>query len=31
MDFAATVDLKNPELIDWENYPITSGLFYESK
>lgn len=31
MDFAATVDLKNPENIDWGNYPIRSGLFYETR
>lgn len=30
MDFSATTDLKNPENIDWENYPIQSGLFYET-
>ncbi len=31
MDFAATVDLKNPSTIDWENYPIKSGRFYETR
>lgn len=31
MDFAATVDLKNPELIDWEKYPIRNGVFYETR
>jgi hypothetical protein len=31
MDFAATVDLKNPQTIDWENYPIKSGRFYETR
>ena len=31
MDFASTIDLKNPENIDWENYPITSGKFFESR
>ena len=31
MDFAATVDMKNPSTIDWRNYPITSGKFYESR
>jgi hypothetical protein len=31
MDFAATVDLKNPDNIDWENYPIQSGLFYGTR
>lgn len=31
MDFAATVDLKNPDNINWENYPIQSGVFYESR
>ena len=31
MDFAATVDMKNPSTIDWKNYPITSGKFYESR
>ena len=30
MDFAATVDLKNPDNIDWESYPIQSGKFYET-
>jgi A/G-specific adenine glycosylase len=31
MDFAALVDLKNPEYIDWENYPIRNGKFYETR
>ena len=31
MDFAATVDLKNPSSIDWENYPIRSGRFYDTR
>ena len=31
MDFAATVDMKNPSTIDWKNYAITSGKFYESR
>jgi adenine-specific DNA glycosylase len=31
MDFAATIDLKNPSNIDWETYPIKSGKFYETK
>ncbi|MFZ2255934.1 MAG: hypothetical protein WAW59_02080 [Patescibacteria group bacterium] len=31
MDFAATVDIKNPDNIDWENYPIQSGVFYETR
>ena len=31
MDFAATVDMKNPSNIDWENYPIRSGIFYETR
>jgi adenine-specific DNA glycosylase len=31
MDFAATIDLKNPSNIDWESYPIRSGKFYETK
>lgn len=31
MDFAATVDLKNYENIEWENYPIKEGLFYETR
>ena len=31
MDFAATVDLKNPSMIDWETYPIRSGRFYETR
>lgn len=29
MDFAALFDLKNAEKIDWQNYPIQSGVFYE--
>ncbi len=31
MDFAATVDMKNPDVIDWMSYPIKTGLFYETK
>ena len=31
MDFAATVDLKNPSMIDWETYPIRSGRFYKTR
>jgi len=31
MDFAALVDLKNANQIDWEAYPITSGRWYESR
>ncbi len=31
MDFAALVDLKNPANIDWSNYPIRSGRFYETR
>lgn len=31
MDFAATVDLKNPSNIDWENYPIKNGKWYETR
>lgn len=31
MDFAATIDLKNPDTIDWTNYPIQSGEFYATR
>ena len=31
MDFAASVDLKDPRNIDWEIYPIQSGRFYETR
>lgn len=31
MDFSATQDLKNPEQIDWEKYPVKEGLFYETR
>jgi A/G-specific adenine glycosylase len=31
MDFAATVDLKNPNHIDWEVYPLKSGRWYETQ
>lgn len=31
MDFAATVDLKNPNTIDWINYPIQSGVWYDTR
>lgn len=30
MDFSAMIDLKNPNQIDWENYPIREGVFYET-
>lgn len=30
MDFAATVDMKNTDAVDWSNYPIQSGKFYET-
>ncbi len=30
MDFASIVDLKNPALIDWDHYPLQSGLWYET-
>ncbi len=31
MDFAATLDRKNPDNIDWGSYPIQSGIFYETR
>lgn len=31
MDFAAMVDLKNPTNINWSDYPIQSGKFYETR
>ncbi len=31
MDFASMVDLKNPENIDWEKYPIRSGIWYTTR
>lgn len=31
MDFAAMIDLKNPNTIDWTHYPIKSGQFYETR
>ncbi len=31
MDFASIIDLKNPENIDWENYPIQSGVWYTTR
>lgn len=31
MDFASLVDIKNTENIDWESYPIKSGVFYVSR
>ena len=31
MDFAATVDLKNPENINWDDYPIHSGVWYDTR
>jgi adenine-specific DNA glycosylase len=31
MDFASIVDLKNPLAIDWDNYPIKSGKWYETR
>jgi A/G-specific adenine glycosylase len=31
MDFSRCIDNKNPENIDWESYPIKSGLFYETR
>jgi A/G-specific adenine glycosylase len=31
MDFASMIDLKNPSQIDWENYPIRSGVWYETR
>ena len=31
MDFASTIDVKNPSNIGWSNYPIQSGIFYETR
>ncbi len=31
MDFASMIDLKNSDMIDWINYPIVSGRFYETR
>jgi hypothetical protein len=31
MDFASTIDLKNPTSIDWDHHPIPYGLFYETR
>lgn len=31
MDFSRLIDDKNHENIDWESYPIKSGLFYETR
>ena len=31
MDFASMIDLKNPENIDWEKYPIQSGVWYTTR
>lgn len=31
MDFSSGIDLKNPQNIDWENYPIQSGVFYSTQ
>lgn len=31
MDFSSGVDLKNPNNIDWENYPIRCGVFYNTR
>lgn len=31
MDFARIYDLKNPENIDWEKYPLQSGKFFETR
>jgi HhH-GPD superfamily base excision DNA repair protein len=31
MDFAALIDLKSANLIDWDIYPIQSGRFYETR
>ena len=31
MDFASTIDLKNPTSIDWDHHPIPHGLFYETR
>lgn len=31
MDFGACVDLKNPDHINWENYPLKNGRFYKTR
>lgn len=31
MDFSSLIDLKNPNQIDWENYPIRSWIWYETR
>jgi A/G-specific adenine glycosylase len=31
MDFASIVDRKSLQSIDWENYPIRSGVFYDTR
>lgn len=31
MDFASLIDLKNPNQILWETYPIHDGLFYNTR
>ncbi len=31
MDFARIIDDKNPNNIDWENYPLQCGKFYETR
>lgn len=31
MDFSRLIDLKNPENIDWEKYPIQSWYFYQTR
>lgn len=31
MDFSRILDLKNPEHIDWESYPLKSWKFYETR
>lgn len=31
MDFASLIDLKTRDLIDWDNYPIQSGKWYDTR
>lgn len=31
MDFSSGIDLKNPNNIDWESYPIQCGVFYNTR
>jgi A/G-specific adenine glycosylase len=31
MDFSSMIDLKNPDQIDWDNYPIPYGVWYKSR